>query len=211
MNPEVESQLQNAKLWKEELLSIRQVLLDCPLEEEMKWKKPCYTYQGKNIVGLVGFKDAPALVFYKGALLQDADGLLKKPGEHTQEGRVLRFKGIDEILALEKTIKAYVFEAIEVEKAGIKLPDSEKKQLEFPDELKNRFDADEKLKEAFEALTPGRQRAYLIHFTGSKQSKTREARIDKYADRILKGYGFHDCVCGLSKRMPTCDGSHKYA
>tara|TARA_R110002049_G_scaffold304949_2_gene500730 strand:+ start:2427 stop:3059 length:633 start_codon:yes stop_codon:yes gene_type:complete len=208
MNPKVDQYLFSITTWKKELEALRSILLDCGLTEEFKWKQPCYTHQDKNIVILANFKNHCAIGFFKGAYLADEKKLLTKPGEHSQEGRQFRFTSIIEITRLEATIKSYLFEAIEVEKAGIK--NSTPPDLAPPREVQDFFDEHPKIEEAFKALTPGRQRAYNIFFIAAKQSSTRLKRVEKYADQILNGFGLNDCTCGMSKRMPGCDGSHKY-
>jgi len=142
-------------------------------------------------------------------LLQDTQDILKSPGENTQSGRQIRFTNLQEIVEMESILKAYIFEAIEVEKAGLKVKLKKTSEYDIPEELQNKLDEDPAFKTAFESLTPGRQKGYLLYFSAAKQSKNRESRIENYKPRILDGKGFHDCVCGLSKRFPTCDGSHK--
>lgn len=208
MNKEVDVYLANAKKWQKEMYRLRDLLLVCKLEETIKWGKPCYTIEGSNVVMIQAFKDHCDLGFFKGALLQDKNGILIKAGENTQAGRQLRFTDIKEIDKQSKLIKAYVNEAIGVEKDGIQFqPESKSEQIHV-EELIQIFKKDLSLKKAFECLTPGRQRAYLIHFSGAKQSETRIARIQKQRAKILCGKGMNDCTCGLSKRMPNCDGSH---
>jgi uncharacterized protein YdeI (YjbR/CyaY-like superfamily) len=209
MNPAVDTYISNAKSWQDELRSLRRILLDCGLREEFKWRQPCYMYKKTNIVLLFKLKDGCALGFLKGALLQDTAGVLIKPGENSQSGRWIKFTSMEEINRMAATIKAYVFEAIEVEKAGLKVDFKGKHELVFPEELIIKFDKDSSFKAAFEALTPGRQRGYNLHFSAPKQSQTRQARIEKYVERIIAGKGIHDCICGLSKKMPNCEGSHK--
>jgi uncharacterized protein YdeI (YjbR/CyaY-like superfamily) len=164
----------------------------------------------KSNVALIGsFKEFVSLSFFKGVLLADSENILHKPGENSQTVRMFKFTSASEIIQQEKTIKAYIYEAIEVEKTGVKVPLSKATELIFPDELLAKFEKNSAFKEAFSTLTPGRQRGYNLFFSDSKQSNTRIARIEKYEERILKGIGINDCVCGLSKRMPRCDGSHK--
>lgn len=209
MNTAVDTFMQSAKQWKVELELLRSILLDCGLTEEYKWKQPCYSFKGKNIIIIGGFKECAFISFLKGALLQDEMGLLSKPGENSQSTRMIKFATAEEIVDLSATIKACIFEAIEIEKSGQKVELTQSKNLDLTEELIEKLNSDSSFKTAFESLTPGRQRAYHIYFSGAKQSKTRIDRIEKYTQRILDGFGFHDCVCGLSKRGGTCDGSHK--
>jgi uncharacterized protein YdeI (YjbR/CyaY-like superfamily) len=178
--------------WSEELATLRTILLDSELTEEVKWKVPCYTFQNNNVVVLSALKEYCTVSFFKGALLQDPQGLLEKPGENTQAGRLLRFTSVQEIVARESIIKAYIAEAIAVEKAGLTVEFKKTEEFDIPEELVDQFDADPDFRAAFEALTPGRQRGYLLHFAGAKQAKTRVARIEKYRAQILAGKGLHD-------------------
>ena len=207
-NKTVEEYISNSDKWRLEMEIIRSFLLECGLNEGLKWGVPCYMYNISNLVLLGSFKEFLSLSFFKGALLQDPENILHKPGENSQSVRMFKFTHSSEIIQQEKTIKAYIFEAIEIEKAGIKVDINKSTVLNFPDELLVKFDQDNRFKKSFFALTPGRQRGYNLFFSSSKQAKTREARIEKYKDRILNGLGINDCVCGLSKRMPQCDGSH---
>ena len=200
---------QNAKKWQEEMLALRSIVLECGLKEEIKWGQPVYTHLGKNIVLINGFKDKCILGFFKGALLTDKDGILEKQGVNTQSSRIIRFTQSDDIHKLDKTLKAYIKDAINAELSGKAIAPQEPEKIQIPAEFELRLEKSASLKKAFNNLTPGRQRAYLMYFSAAKQSATRESRIDQYKDRILKGFGFHDCVCGLSKKMPSCDGSHK--
>jgi len=210
MNPKLDLFFEKATKWQEELVKLREIVLDCGLTEELKWGVPCYTFNKTNVIILGGFKDYCFISFLKGVLLHDSENILQKPGENTQSGRIIPFTDIQKIIDMKQTLKAYIYEAIEVEKAGLKVESNSKTELVFPDELLQKFDSDSTFKTAFEALTPGRQRAYNIYFSGAKQSKSRESRIESYVQRILNGKGFNDCTCGLSKRPPNCDGSHKY-
>lgn len=210
MNTKVDEFISNTKKWQAEITQLRTLLLDCGLTEEFKWRNPCYSYQGKNIILLGNFKEYCALSFLKGVLLQDANGFLSKPGENSQSVRFFKFKNLQEIQDLKPIIKNYIYEAIEIERAGLKVNLKSNTELELVEELQIALNKNPALKKAFEALTPGRQRGYNLYFSAPKQSKTRESRIENYTQRILDGKGFHDCVCGLSKKMPTCDGSHKY-
>lgn len=192
MNPEVDAFLGNAARWREAMAALRAILLDCQLTEEVKWGKPCYTDQGSNVAIIQGFKDYCALMFFKGALLRDAHGILVKPGERTQAGRQIRFTGVREVVEMEPVLKAYVQEAIEVERAGLTVSLRATEDYPVPDEFQARLDQMPALKTAFEALTPGRQRAYLLYFSAAKQSVTRASRIDKSVPRILDGKGLDD-------------------
>lgn len=210
MNPKVDDFISNAKKWQPEIEQLRLLLLDCGLTEEFKWRNPCYTFQGNNVVLIGSFKEYCALSFFKGTLLQDSNGLLSKPGENSQAVRFFKFTNLQEIQELKPIIKNYIYEAIELEKAGLKVIFKSNAKLELVEELQIALDKNPSLKIAFKALTPGRQRAYDLYFSAAKQSKTRETRIENYIPRILDGKGFNDCICGLSKKMPNCDGSHKY-
>jgi uncharacterized protein YdeI (YjbR/CyaY-like superfamily) len=210
MNPKLDFFFEKTTKWREELLKLREIVLDCGLNEELKWGQPCYTLNKTNVIMLGGFKDYCFISFLKGVLLHDSENMLQKPGENTQSGRIIPFIDIQTIIDMNQTLKAYIYEAIEVEKAGLKVTSIGKGELVFPDELLQKFESDPTFKVAFEALTPGRQRAYNIYFSGAKQSKSRVSRIESYVQRILSGKGFNDCTCGLSKRLPNCDGSHKY-
>ena len=191
MNPKVDGYLGKAKKWQQEMGKLRRIILDCHLTEELKWGKPCYTFQKSNVVIIQGFKESCALLFCKGALLRDLKGILEKPGENTQAARRLRFTNVQEIVEMEPTLKAYIQEAIEVEKVGLEV-NFEKNPEPVPEELQNKLDEIPALKAAFEALTPGRQRAYILYFSAAKQSKTRESRVEKCMQRILAGKGLDD-------------------
>lgn len=210
MNPKIDAYLDKVKNWRPELEKLREIVLDCQLTEELKWKNPCYNYKDANIILLGEFKEYCVISFIKGVLLQDSKGILMQQSENSQSVRIAKFTSLEDIIKLEATLKAYIFEAIEVEKAGLKVAYKKVDDYEMPEELTAKFSTNPKLQAAFEALTPGRQKGYLLHFTGSKNPKTREARIDKYVERILAGIGMNDCVCGHSKRMPSCDGSHRF-
>ena len=210
MNEKVDLYLSQINNWQEETILLRKVLLACNLAEELKWGKPCYTFQNNNIVIIQAFKEYFALGFFKGALLKDVDKLLIKAGENTQAGRQMRFKDVREIKEMSPIITAYINESIEIEETGQKVAFKKNNELIFIDELNQKLNSDPTFKTAFEALTPGRQRAYNIFFSEAKQSATRESRIEKSMPRILNGKGLNDCTCGLSKRLPNCDGSHKY-
>lgn len=192
MNPKVDEFLGKAKQWKEEYEKLRCIVLDCELTEEFKWMHPCYTFEKKNIVLIHGFKEYCALLFNKGALLQDAQGILIQQTENVQAARQIRFTNVQEIVEMETILKAYIYEAIEIEKAGLEVNFKKNTEYIIPEELQNKFDEIPALKTAFEALTPGRQRAYILHFSGPKQSKTRESRVEKYTQQILNGKGLND-------------------
>ncbi|AFI27103.1 MULTISPECIES: YdeI/OmpD-associated family protein [unclassified Bacillus (in: firmicutes)] len=191
-NPKVDDFLDKAKKWKEEFEKLRTIILDCELTEDFKWMHPCYTYNNKNVVLIHGFKEYCALLFHKGALLQDAHGILIRQTENVQAARQIRFTNVQEINEMETILKAYIQEAIEVEKVGLKVEVNNNIELNIPEELQNKFDEIPELKTAFEALTPGRQRAYTLYFSQAKQSKTRESRVEKYVQKILDGKGLKD-------------------
>ncbi len=192
MNPKVDFYFEKAKKWQEEMELLRTVVLDCGLTEELKWGCPCYTFQGGNVVLIHGFKEYCALLFFKGALLNDEHKILIQQTENVQAGRQIRFKNLREIMELELITKAYIHEAIEVEKSGLKVVLKKTEDFSIPDEFQTKLDKNLSLKKAFESLTPGRQRAYLFHFSQAKQSKTREARIEKCIPQILDGKGLND-------------------
>ncbi|MCF6137825.1 DUF1801 domain-containing protein [Pseudalkalibacillus berkeleyi] len=208
LDPKVDEFLSETKKWKAEFEKLRTIALDCELTEGFKWMHPCYTFENKNIVLIHGFKEYCAVLFHKGALLKDTLGILVQQTENVQSARQIRFTNVDEILEKESILKDYIFEAIEVEKAGLEV--KRKNEFSIPEELEMKFDEMPDFQAAFEALTPGRQRAYILYFSKAKQAKTRESRIEKYKQRILNGKGLNDCTCGLSKKQPNCDGSHKY-
>lgn len=192
MNPKVDFYFNKTEKWQEEIKKLRTIVLDCGLTEELKWGTPCYTFQGKNVVLIHTFKEYCALLFFKGALLQDANGVLIQQTERVQAARQIRFTTIQEIVELVPVLKTYIYEAIEVEKAGLKVDLKETKEFTVPEEFQKKLTELPALKAAFEALTPGRQRAYLLHFSQPKQSKTRESRIEKYMPQILHGKGLKD-------------------
>ncbi|MDM5453664.1 YdeI/OmpD-associated family protein [Peribacillus simplex] len=191
-NPKVDEFLDKAKKWKEEYETLRNIVLDCELTEEFKWMHPCYTFEKKNIVLIHGFKEYCALLFHKGALLKDTHGILIQQTENVQGARQIRFTNVQEIVAMETILKAYIHEAIEVEKAGLEVNFKSNTEFIIPEELQNKFDEIPALKTAFEALTPGRQRAYILYFSQPKQSKTRVSRVEKYMQQILDGKGLKD-------------------
>ena len=192
MNPKVDAFLSRAKKWPKEFEKLRMIALDCQLTEELKWGQPCYTYDGKNVVIIHGFKDYCALLFIKGALLKDAEGILIQQTENVQAGRQIRFTSLQEIVEMEPVLKAYVQEAIDVEKSGLKVNFITNAELVFPEEFINKLEEVPGLQDAFDALTPGRRRAYNLYFSAPKQSKTREARIEKCMPQILNGKGLND-------------------
>ena len=192
MNPKVDVFLSKTKNWQKELEKLRMIILDCQLTEELKWGKPCYTFEKHNIVIILPLKEYCALLFCKGALLNDADGILIKPGENTQAARQIRLTNVREIVEREPILKRYIYEAIEVEKAGLKVNFKEITEHIIPGELQNKLDENRALKTAFAALTPGRQRAYILYFSAPKQSKTRESRVEKCLQQILNGKGLND-------------------
>lgn len=191
-NPIVDDYIDKAKKWQAEMQLLRMILLDCKLSEDLKWAKPCYIFEGANIVIVQGFKESIALMFFKGVLLKDTKGILEKPGENSEVAKRIRFTSIEEITELEAVLRAYIKEAIEIEKSGVKVDKREKKALILAEELQTKLNADAALKTAFESLTPGRQREYNLHFSSAKQAKTREARVEKCIERILEGKGLTD-------------------
>lgn len=191
-NPKVDEFLRRAEKWPDEIAKLRAIFLACGLTEELKWGQPCYAFQGHNIAIVGEFKDYCSLLFVKGALLKDPHGILIRQTENVQAARQLRFTSVQQIVDVEPFLKAYIEEAIEVEKAGLKVPRKETSAFAMPEEFKSKLDEAPILKAAFEALTPGRQRAYLLYFASAKQAKTREARVEKYMPHILAGKGLDD-------------------
>lgn len=191
-NPRVDEFLAKASKWREEFTMLRDILLGTPLTEDLKWGVPCYTRNGRNVVLIHGFKEYCALLFIKGSLLKDPDGILITQTENVQAGRQIRFAGTDEILRLENSIRAYVSEAIQLEESGAAVAFRKNTDFVIPEELRVKFAGSPELKTAFEALTPGRQRAYILFFSEPKQAKTRESRIGKSIPRILEGLGLND-------------------
>ena len=192
MNPKVDWYFSKAEKWQAELQQLRIIVLDCGLNEELKWGVPCYTFQKSNIVLIHVFKEYCAVLFFKGALLNDTAGILIQQTENVQAARQMRFTHIKEIVELETVLQTYIFEAIEVEKAGLTVDFKKTKEFIIPEEFQKKLDEIPTLKTAFEALTPGRQRAYILHFSAPKQSKTRESRIEKCMPQILDGKGLND-------------------
>jgi uncharacterized protein YdeI (YjbR/CyaY-like superfamily) len=191
-NPKVDAFIGNSKTWQKELEKLRAVLLDSELTEEFKWYQPCYTFRGKNVIVISGMKESCAFAFFKGALLKDVHGILTAPGKHSQSTRWIKFTSMREIAEMKSVLKAYIREAIEVEQSGVKLKLRKTSDLKFPEELQTMLDEFPDFKAAFEALTPGRQRAYIYHISAAKQSKTRESRVLKCMPRILEGNGLLD-------------------
>lgn len=192
MNPQVDAYLSRAQKWRKEMERLRTILLGCQLAEELKWGKPCYMFQARNVVIILPLKDYCTLLFCKGALLKDAQGILVKAGENTQAARHIRFTNLGEIAGRESSLKGYIQQAIEVEKAGLEVVYKKTEEFVVPEEFQKRLDKSAALKSAFGALTPGRQRGYLLYFSGAKLSKTREARVEKCMRQILKGKGLND-------------------
>jgi len=191
-NPKADLYIAKLDAWQAELAKLREIALSSPLAEDFKWGHPCYTLDGRNVVLIHGFKDYCALLFMKGALMKDLAGILIQQTENVQSGRQIRFTSLGQIAGMENMIKAYIHDAIEVEKAGLKVEKKTTADFAIPEEFQARLAGHPALKTAFEALTPGRQRGYLLHFAGAKQSKTREARIEKHLPRILDGKGLDD-------------------
>lgn len=191
-NPNLDFFFEKADKWQEEFKKLRALILDCGLTEELKWGQACYMYQQSNIVLIHGFKEYCALLFFKGALLSDTKGILVQQTANVQATRQVRFTHVREITKLEKTLKAYIYEAIEAEKAGLKVTLKKTSEFPMPEEFKKKLDKTPALKKAFEALTPGRQRGYLLYFSQAKQSATRASRIEKYIPHIMKGKGLND-------------------
>ena len=192
MNPKVDWFFSKETKWKKEYEKLRKIILDCGLIEELKWGCPCYTFENTNIVLIHGFKEYCALLFFKGALLNDANGILIQQTQNVQSARQIRFTNTKEIVKLEKILKAHIYEAIEVERAGLKVKLKKTSDFKIPEEFQKKLDKSAALKTAFNSLTPGRQRAYIFFFSQPKQSKTRESRVEKYLKQILNGKGLND-------------------
>ncbi len=192
MNPKVDFYFSKPTRWQKELAQMRAIALDCGLAEELKWGCPCYTFQNSNVVLIHTFKEYCAFLFFKGALMQDTNGILIQQTENVQAARQIRFTSAHEIAKLSPTLKAYIYEAIEIEKAGLKVTLKKTKEYAIPEEMLHKMDENPTLKAAFESLTPGRQRGYILHFSSPKQSKTRVSRIDKCIPDILNGLGLND-------------------
>jgi uncharacterized protein YdeI (YjbR/CyaY-like superfamily) len=192
MNPKVDFYFNKAKKWQEEVKKLREIILSCHLTEELKWGVPCYTFEGKNIILIHDFKEYCAVLFMKGALLKDPKHILIQQTENVQAARQIRFTSVAEITKLDRVLKAYIYEAVEVEEAGLKVELKKTKDFKIPEEFQSKLDKKSDLKAAFEALTPGRQRTYIFYFSQAKQSKTRESRVEKYIPQILEGKGLDD-------------------
>ena len=191
-NPKVDGYLRKAKKWRKEFEKLRGVILGCELTEELKWGWQCYTFQNKNVVLIHGFNEYCALLFFKGALLKDPKGILIQQTENVQAARQIRFTDLREIVEMKPILKAYISQALEVEKAGLKVNLKKSTEFKIPEEFQRKLDEIPALKTAFAALTPGRQRGYILYFSAAKQSKTREARVEKWMRQILKGKGLDD-------------------
>ena len=192
MNPKVDWFFSKGKQWHEEFEKLRVICLDCGLTEELKWGCPCYTFEKRNIVLMHGFKEYCALLFFKGALLKDPEDILIQQTKNVQAARQIRFTDVRQIVKMKPILKAYIYEAIEVERDGLKVPLKKTKEFGFPEEFQTKLSENPALRKAFNALTPGRQRGYLLFFSAPKQSKTREARVEKYVPQILVGKGLND-------------------
>jgi uncharacterized protein YdeI (YjbR/CyaY-like superfamily) len=201
MNPKIDAYLKRAKAWREEMVELRRIVLGFELTEELKWGKPCYSFDGRNVVLIVPFKNYCTLMFGKGALLKDAHGILVKPGEHTQATRQIRLTSVRQIHDMEPILKAYIQEALDAEKAGLDVNFKAITEIVYVEELQRRLDESPRLKAAFEALTPGRRRGYNLYFSEAKQSKTRAARIEKCEQQILDGKGLHDEYVHSQKKV----------
>jgi uncharacterized protein YdeI (YjbR/CyaY-like superfamily) len=209
-DPNVDTLLRSPGQWRSEIAELRRIILSCGLDETLKWRQPCYMFQGENLIILGSFKDDCVISFLKGSLLSDPDSLLQKAGEHTQHGRVLRFISVDEILGMEPVIRTFILEAKDHVKAGRKTEQLDiATSIPFPDELMAILETDPPFNQAFLALTPGRQRAFLMYFTATKSSDTRITRILRFRPRIMAGKGMNDCICGRTRKKPGCDGSHR--
>ncbi|OHT44094.1 YdeI/OmpD-associated family protein [Flavobacterium tructae] len=192
MNPKVDLYFENAEKWQKELEELRKIALDCHLTEELKWETACYTLHGNNVVLIHSFKEYCAFLFFKGALMKDTDGILIQQSENVQAARQIRFTSLDEIKAQKAILKTYIYQAIEIEKAGLKVQLKKTSEFEIAEEFQQKLDEDKALEIAFNTLTPGRQRAYLLYFSSPKQSKTRASRVENMTDQILQGKGLKD-------------------
>jgi uncharacterized protein YdeI (YjbR/CyaY-like superfamily) len=192
MSPKVDAFLRRQSHWHDEFVKLRGIILDCGLSEDLKWGQPCYDLDGGNVILMHGFKDYCAVLFHKGSLLKDPKGILIQQTKNVQAARQIRFTSVQDVTKLQGTLKAYIHEAIEVERAGLRVPFKKTKDFEMPEELNTKLRGSARLKKAFAALTPGRQRGYILYFSQAKQSKTRESRIEKSVPRILEGLGLDD-------------------
>jgi uncharacterized protein YdeI (YjbR/CyaY-like superfamily) len=192
MNPKVDWFFDKETQWQKEYQQLRTLILDCGLAEELKWGCPCYQYEGTNVVLIHGFKEYCALLFFKGALLNDPNGILIQQTKNVQSARQIRFTSVQEIMKQKATLKAYIYEAVEVERAGLRVKLKKTADFQMPEEFQKKLKKMPSLKKAFEALTPGRQRAYIFYFSQAKLAKTREARVEKYTKQILEGRGLED-------------------
>lgn len=208
-HPQVDAYFENLQQWQPELVWLRKIILTSGLQEAYKWKHPCYTWENKNVLMLGDFKSHCSIMFFQGANLKDPQSLLERGGDHTQFSRIFKCTNLAAAKKQKRLIQDLIEQAKKLQLEGAPLIKKKVPIIPHPPELKEAFQKSASFKKAFESLTPGRQRDYLILFTGSKESSTRAARIERNKDRIIKGYGRNDCTCGLSKRMPQCDGSHK--
>jgi uncharacterized protein YdeI (YjbR/CyaY-like superfamily) len=209
-DPRVDDFLKNLSAWKAELTALRELVLSCGFAETFKWRQPCYMVGNQNILVLGNFKNFAALNFFEGSLLSDPHKWLVQPGTFTQTGRYLPLTSVQQIVERTDDLLAYLFEAKDLAEKGVRaVVTAESKRIEWPAEMHALFAEDPAYGMAFEALTPGRQRAYLMHFTGSENPETRRTRLDRYRPRILAGFGQLDCICGQTKKRPGCDGSHR--
>lgn len=209
MNEEIQTYFNNLNTWCQELRLLHDIIVECDLDQTFKWKQPCYTFNNSNIVLIGSFKNYCALLFMNGSLINDPEKKLIKPTENSQYGRQLRFTSVAEIIKNKKLIQTYINRAVEVEKEGKKVQKKQTSAYEVPEELLEAFTTDAPFKIAYDKLTEGRKRGYLLHFLKPKKKETRISLIEKNKNRIFDGYGLYDCTCGMSKKMPTCDGSHK--
>ncbi len=211
MNPAATPYFTHTKLWPQELTLLRSIVLTTTLQETIKWKQPCYTMNEANVLMLASFKDYCSVAFFKGVLITDTHNVLIQQGAHTQATRILKYTSTQQIHDASHIIKDYIQQAIAIEAAGTKLPTTTIQKEALAPELIQALASDMELSQAFTALTPGRQRAYNLYILAAAQASTRLSRIAKYTPKILAGQGINDCTCGLSAKMPYCDGSHKYA